>query len=515
MSNTQLIHTYGTGIPGVYIEDAAAPPIPLNTGLTDFVCGFVGQTPRGRVDKEMAVGSWAEYVRTYSFGLSTPFNPNMDLSYSVYGFFANGGRLLHVKRVVAATATTAKTTGNFAQVTGGGLLAADPGAWGNQITVVGTADTTDPDQTVYNVSIQVNGIEQEFYRGLLLTPGANFFLDILSGSQIIALDPLIDETATFVASDITGTFTFAGGDDKQADITDADYVAGLDAFDTIVDINLVCIPGQSTTVVRRGLMVYAAEKRKDVFAIIDPPQNSTVASLRTLRKEFNTMQCAMYYPYGLMADPLSPTGALREVPPSGHVAGVYCRTVQDDSIRAPAGVNARVVTFADLSYHLSDAEAGEMHDIGINAIVDKPGGVGIVVWGDRSLADPNDKHRRYVTDGLVYTIVRKNIYIVSLPFIFHRNTETTWNLILSAVKAFMSELHQLDILQGRLPSEAYYVQPNPTENTQASIDNGVWWIDVAYAASKPLEFIVATLAIQVLPNSMDANSVYSPTASGY
>lgn len=73
-------------------------PDPPITGVPTSVAAFIGRTADGPADVATAVGSYAEYERT--FGTSTP---DLPMAAAVAGFFANGGTSAVVLRNDAQT----------------------------------------------------------------------------------------------------------------------------------------------------------------------------------------------------------------------------------------------------------------------------------------------------------------------------------------------------------------------------------------------------------------------------
>ena len=92
--------TYST--PGVYVnEGTLASLTPSVTGGTAAV--FFGAAARGR-ETPTLITDWSSYKRIYG-DLSNAY----DLGYSVYHYFANGGRSCYVVRVVGTYDTVAGT----------------------------------------------------------------------------------------------------------------------------------------------------------------------------------------------------------------------------------------------------------------------------------------------------------------------------------------------------------------------------------------------------------------------
>ncbi len=102
-------------------------------------------------------------------------------------------------------------------------------------------------------------------------------------------------------------------------------------------------------------MILQCERKRDRFALLDPPIDAvegTLGGIRPIqewRSRFDTQFAAIYFPWIRVLDPLAPTtGAVRAIPPSGHVAGVVAATDLDSGVHhAPA--NRRVEWALDTS----------------------------------------------------------------------------------------------------------------------------------------------------------------------
>jgi uncharacterized protein len=108
--------------PGVYVEEQDLGPVPIE-GVSTSTAGFVGMTVRGPVKGlPTLVTSFLEFKRNFGgylgelpIPLPSNFQDYKYLPYSVDGFFANGGELLYIVRVVPhnASAASAATWGGM------------------------------------------------------------------------------------------------------------------------------------------------------------------------------------------------------------------------------------------------------------------------------------------------------------------------------------------------------------------------------------------------------------------
>lgn len=126
--------------PGVYVEEVDTGNKPIECVATSTV-GFLGVAERGP-RTPMLVTSFTEYTRMFG-----SYSRPSYLTYSVEGFFQNGGKRCFVTRVAAHNAVAANVAvGNLT------VTALGPGTWANnrvyvKITDCGLNNPTDPNTT--------------------------------------------------------------------------------------------------------------------------------------------------------------------------------------------------------------------------------------------------------------------------------------------------------------------------------------------------------------------------------
>ena len=367
--------------PGVFIEDN--PNTPVIEAVSVSTGGFVGIAQRGEVGKPVFIDSWNAYINNFANGMNSPFIANSDLAYAVYGFFQNGGKRCYVMRVASEKVATAKLSGDLV------IEAKDAGTWGNKLKVAITANADTA--TNFDIKVTLDTEEVEVFKNLTNTEGeVNYWIDALEASAFIK-----GVSGTLVAKEATA---LSGGADGIDDIAGTDFTGALTKFDTIEDLSLLCIPGQTSADVNTALMTYC-EGRKDVFAILNAPEASTVESVLALRKTMSCKNAALYFPWIKVADPLSKTGKLRSCPPCGHIMGVYARSISERGVwRAPAGTEAIVRGAIEVTTALTNGDTDQLNPAGIISVVPKTN-YGIVIWGARDLHP--DSSMKYVSDVLL------------------------------------------------------------------------------------------------------------------
>jgi len=471
--------------PGVYTENKKNGYSPIESVSTS-TGAYVGIALRGKVGKPTIVTSWSDYIKKYAGGLESPFIINSDLAYAVNGFFKNGGKRCYINRVDNGASESASLTINTTEneVTVGAL---DEGDWGNDVaaTIIENTYTTG----TFDVRITFND-EVEVYSALSNDPAEQTYFAkwINNRSSLVKFsDGKLVATAE---SKLTGGVT---GNDN---LTDADYLRALEEFDPIIDdINLLSVPGQTSTPMLKSILDYCS-KTAEVFPILDMPPYSSVEELRTIRQQLTGVVGALYDPWIKVIDPISTTGDYRDVPPSGHIMGIYARTIAERGThKAPAGVEADVRGIVDLTTirsvggQNSGGDTDFMNPVSINAIITKPN-YGIVVWGARTLN--TDTNFRYVSDVLFNIMIKKSIRNGTQWCCFEPNyiDAPMWTRAYNTVRAYLHTLWMNGQLAGASESEAFWIQIDGENNTQETIDNGFFYIDFAYAPTKPAEFIV-------------------------
>ena len=467
--------------PGVFIEDNPNPPVIEAVSASNG--GFVGIAQRGEVNKPVFINSWNAFINHFAYGMESPFLANSDLAYAVYGFFQNGGKRCYVMRVASSKVAVAKLSGDLA------IEAKDAGEWGNKlkVTITANADT----ETNFDIKVTLDTDDVEVFKNLTNTPSKeNYWIDVLdSQSHFIK-----GVSGNLVAKEATA---LSGGVDGITDITDTDYTGALKNFDVIDDLNLLCIPGQTSATVNKELMTYC-EKRADVFAILDAPEASTVESVIALRKTMSCKNAALYFPWIKVSDPLSKTGKLRSCPPCGHVMGVYARTIAERGVwKAPAGTEAIVRGAIEVTTTLTNGDTDVLNPAGIVSILPKTN-YGIVLWGARDLHP--DSSMKYISDVLLDINIKKSIYNGTQPFVFEPNDPNTWTRISATVQAFLDSLWRDGALFGDSAREAYYVKCDADLNTADVRNQGKLICEVGYANKKPAEFVVFRFSHEVASN---------------
>ena len=240
------------------------------------------------------------------------------------------------------------------------------------------------------------------------------------------------------------------------------------------------------------LMIEQCERLNFRFALLDTPALLQLITMQTWPSQQGLINqsssfAALYYPWLMITDPLSPTGALRSLPPSGFVAGAYASTDRSVGVwKAPANVALRP-TVVDVAQDMTDLQQGPLNDARVNAIRAFPGR-GIRIWGARTLAADNSwefVNIRRLISAIEETVLRSSRWAV-----FQVNNPALQKALTHSLTVLLQAIWKGGGLMGNMPDEAFYVKCDDTNNPQAVIDAGQVVCQVGVAAAAPMEFLV-------------------------
>lgn len=470
--------------PGVFVEAVPSTSNPV-LAASASTGGFVGITVRGDVGVPTLVTSWQSFLNKFALGVESPFIANSDLAYAVYGFFQNGGTRAYVVRVAGETAEKSKIT-----AVGAVFSAKDEGTWGNNLKVGVKANALEP--ALFDVTIKLSGEIVELFEAVSNdVASTSYFVDVITtGSGYV-----IAESGSLTVS--TDDEIFSGGVDGIVDIADEDYLDVLETFNTVDEVTLISVPGQTSGAMLVGLTAFA-ETRPYTFAILDSPKSADVTAMIDLRKTLSSQYSAIYYPWIKVIDPVSKTGKLRDCPPSGHIMGVYARTIANrGEWKAPAGTESTVRGAVQTLVKLSEGDISTLNPLSINAIVARPN-AGIVVWGARNLSP--DASSRYVSDSILDIYIRKTIYDSTQWAVFEPHNAHLWTRVISTVESFLDSLWRDGGLFGEEAEQAYFVRCDEELNPASVRDQGKLICEVGYARNKPAEFVIFRVSHDLASN---------------
>jgi len=455
--------------PGVFVEEVPPGEQPIQAVGTS-TGAFIGIAEKGALDTPKLVTNWSQFVRDFG-----SYRKDSFLAHAVNGFFLNGGTRCYVSRVASASAAIASVTLKDRAATPLDTLrvqALNEGAWGNGLTV-DIADGTKAPATEIKLVVKEADEVVETWDDLSMDADADNYVESAINGQSRYVQVTDTDSATAPPNDRPAVQTdvaLAGGIDGASDITDADYVgdpadrSGLHAFDTVDEVNNLCIPGISSAAVVQAGLDYC-DGRGDCGYIVDCPDGGDPTSTKTFREAYDSSRGYYYFPRIKALDPL--TGRVRVIPPSGHIAGLFARSDGSRGVhKAPS--NEVVRGAIGLEYDVTDGEQEILNPVGVNCIRSFRGR-GIRVWGARTMSsEPSLRHihkRRFLM-FVEESIAESTQWIVHEP-----NDQRLWGKIVRSISSFLRRQWLEGALFGASESEAYYVkcdeETNPLEVRQA------------------------------------------------
>lgn len=390
------------------------------------------------------------------------------------------------------------------------VLAANPGAWGDQLQLRVDHETADPaDPTLFNLTVELLNADDrvvsvETHRNVSIDPDASRYVQtILEQASLLArvADPLPVEAPAPTGDPVRLDGGNDGGPVEAVDITGPGMQGNKEGLYLLEDtdlFNLMVIPPlDPQTDVPEPLwtaaLAYCRERR--AMLLIDPPSGwnrpdqaiSGMAALAGLRDP----NSVLYFPRIRAADPLK-DNTLATFVPSGVMAGLIARTDAERGFwKAPAGLEAGLVGVRSLAYALIDGETGQLNPLGINCLQAKPA-AGPVAWGARTLFgdDRLASEWKYLPVRRTALMIEESLYRGIQWAVFEPNDRPLWQQLRLAVDNFMNNLFRRGAFQGATPDEAYFVKCDDETTTQADIDAGVVNVEVGFSPLKPAEFVV-------------------------
>ena len=178
---------------------------------------------------------------------------------------------------------------------------------------------------------------------------------------------------------------------------------------------------------------------------------------------------AVYFPWLRVRDPLA--GEIIDVPPSGHVAGIWART--DGDPRRPQGAGQRDRARRARPHLAPDRRrAGRAQPGRASTRSASSPREGIRVWGARTLA-ADASEWRYLNVRRLFNMIEESIVEQhALDRVRAQRPRSCGSQIRRDVGAFLTALWRDGALFGRTPEEAFFVKCDEETNPPEVIDAG-------------------------------------------
>ncbi len=504
--------------PGVYVEEVDTGNKPIE-GVATSTVGFLGVAERGPLDATL-VTSFSEYSRTFG-----KYVPERYLARGVEGFFQNGGKRCFIARAAPNDAREANLNNAGNQFT---ITALGPGGWANnrlafKVSPAGLQGAAPPASLLFKLTVMFwdstinlptpvvdptdlanltnpNRREPtiiEAFDNLSPDPLSNSFYErqINRNSVLFAIRQLIagarpaDQALTFLTNGVPGA-NLAAGDFLGDPAALPGNRHGLLALEDIDEIAILCCPDESAFGEITGALIEQCERLKDRFAIIQAARNP--GAIANLAPTIVSKYGGFYYPWLVVPDRAS--GVPVEVPPGGHIAGIYARSDIEHGVhKAPANEVIRGLYLdpanpaAGLTSQISKGQQDILNPKGVNVLRNFPGR-GNLVWGARTTT--RDPDWKYINVRRLFIFVEESIDEATQWVVFEPNDEPLWARVRRSVGDFLTRLWMDGMLQGKSKEEAYFVRCDRTTMTQADIDNGKLIMLIGIAPVKPAEFVI-------------------------
>jgi phage tail sheath protein FI len=194
---------------------------------------------------------------------------------------------------------------------------------------------------------------------------------------------------------------------------------------------------------------------------------------------------AMYFPWVSVSDPGKALGGRIDVPPSGHIAGVYARTDTNRGVyKAPA--NEQLLGVLNTTYALSDGIQAGLNPKNVNCIRVFSGAP--TIWGARTVS--LDPQFQYVNVRRFLIFLRKSILYGVRWAAFEPNSSGLWQRITRSTGDFLLTQWREGALIGDTPQDAFFVRCDKTTNTPDVQAQGIVVTEIGVKIVKPAEFVV-------------------------
>ena len=502
--------------PGVYVEEVDGGSKPIALAGT-AVAAFVGFARKGPANTPTLVTNWTQYVDNFG-----DFMEGSYLAHSVYGYFNNGGGRAYIIRLGAAEGADEGGTAQAAlpsrAPTPADTLRIEtiaPAEEAGDVTVE-VSDATPPEEgeapdDVFKVTVRGGGVE-EVFDNLTLRRGRNarnveqVVNDPETGSNLIRITDLGAGGSMAERRPNLGTFNLAGPQavtteiavapsDFEGSAADRTGMGGLEAAD---DVTMVIAPDlmsayQAGMIDLTGVqavqtaMIGHCERMGNRVAILDAPPDMKPQEIENWRvniANYDSSYAALYYPWIRIFDPV--TGKPINMPPSGHIAGIWSRNDDTRGVhKAPA--NEVVGGAIDVEFQITKGEQDGLNPVGINCIRAFPGR-GIRVWGARTLS--SDPAWRYINVRRLFNMVEASIDTGTQWVVFEPNDFALWQRLKRDVTSFLTIIWRTGALFGATPSDAFYVKCDEETNPPEQRDLGMVVTEIGIAPVKPAEFVI-------------------------
>ncbi|MFB2835341.1 phage tail sheath family protein [Floridanema evergladense] len=250
-------------------------------------------------------------------------------------------------------------------------------------------------------------------------------------------------------------------------------------------------------------MVEHCEKQQDRVAILDAILRSdgktslTISEILDWRSRFDSERgfAALYYPWIRVVDP-QPSAELRSkplakerlrnIPPCGHIAGLYARSDFTIGVhKAPA--NSELFWAEDTTVSINDEEQAILNPESVNCVRAFPGR-GIRVYGARTISSNPDW--RYINVRRLLSMIEEAVDESTQWAVFEPHDFMLRRSLILSISSFLETIWRQGGLVGNTAAEAYFIKCDETNNPPSIVNQGKLIADIGVAPTHPAEFII-------------------------
>jgi len=402
-----------------------------------------------------------------------------------------------------------KVTGRVAAINGV-IVSFDPSTLAaplatHSLDPQGAATTTIASVCEFSLTVSYNGVTEQFRSLTLENIPGHFYKSIINNSSgLISIPDTSAPGGTdpnfFPAPDNGLNIALGKGSDGVKPV-DQDFVGtdngpgsrtGIQALIDIPEISIIAAPGVASQVVQQAL-IDQCELLKYRFAILDPnPKPEDLApdlnDIQLQRDQYDTKYAAIYYPRLVISDPL--TSLDINVPPSGHMAGIYARVDDSRGVqKAPANEVINGILGLEVIVNQAEQDILNPPPNNINVLRDfTHQGRGLRVWGARCITSLDEW--KYVNVRRLFIFLEASIDAGTQWAVFEPNDQQLWARVTQSISNFLVTVWRDGALMGATQEQAFFVKCDQTTMTQDDIDNGRLIVLVGVAPVKPAEFVI-------------------------
>jgi phage tail sheath protein FI len=496
--------------PGVYVEEVPSTSKPIE-GVGTSIAAFVGLAPGGPVNTPMRISNWTQFAKLFgdpSEPDNGPFMEGAYLAHSVYGFFQNGGSLCWVVRVGAPENGASRPVAALPAAADKAVetyrAQALEGVDGGVKVEITEEPSAEEGGGTYKLIVDAGSAGKEEYEGLTLKKGRNnLATKVNAASKLIKIEETGASLPEAQRAPAPGTYALSApsvapekvdAGDFEGDVARRKGMGGLAAVDEVTMVvmpDIMSLGDDAQVRDLQGKMIAHCETAGDRMAILDAPPDllpQEILEWRMNTAGYDSKFATLYYPWIEVMDPLTNQPLL--IPPSGHVAGAWCRTDSKRGVhKAPA--NEVVLGANGLGFQVTHAEQGGLNKVGINCIRAFPGR-GIRIWGARTLS--SDPEWRYINVRRLFNYVAESIMEGTQWSVFEPNDQRLWMQLRVAASNFLLRTWREGALFGATPEQAFFVKCDEETNPPEVIEAGQVICEIGIAPVKPAEFVVFRLS---------------------